>query len=69
VAKTSVEAVNKFPESEVEEFENIITLFQIHWIFSFLKQKEKFFMCYTVFVMNYGIKYHGSGRVLQKIIT
>jgi hypothetical protein len=25
-------------------------------------------MCYTVFIMNYGIIYHGSGKVLQKNI-
>jgi hypothetical protein len=30
VTLTSVQAVNKFPESEVEEIENIVTFFQLH---------------------------------------
>jgi len=68
VTLTSVQAVNKFPDIEVEEFGNIVTFFQLHLIFSFLKQNEKLFMCYTVFVMNYGTIYDGTGRVLQKDI-
>ena len=65
---TSIEAVNKFPDIEVEEFENIVTFFQLHLIFSCLKQNERLFMCYTVCVMNYGIIYDCTGRVLQNDI-